>query len=76
MHLACITNQTNIVKAFLEAGKSDVAVKDRNGNTAVHLAVKHGELEMLHFILNHITRSGSLEKTIHVANLQGNSCYF
>ncbi|XP_039535689.1 B-cell lymphoma 3 protein homolog [Pimephales promelas] len=52
LHLAVITHQPILVKAFLDAG-SDPGALDRNGQTALHLCCEHKDVNCLSVILRH-----------------------
>ena len=44
LHLAVLTQQHNLVEALV-AGGADLEMRDRSGNTALHLACRTGDLE-------------------------------
>ncbi|XP_030046614.1 nuclear factor NF-kappa-B p105 subunit [Microcaecilia unicolor] len=61
LHLSVITHQANIVECLLSAG-ADVALLDRHGNSALHLAAKAGDDKVLSTLLSH-------EKASQIINL-------
>ncbi|XP_059485470.1 NF-kappa-B inhibitor cactus-like isoform X2 [Neocloeon triangulifer] len=54
LHLAVLTQQERIVRALLVAGASP-NLRDRNGNTALHLASEQGFSKCVHALLQPIT---------------------
>ncbi|XP_047455020.1 B-cell lymphoma 3 protein homolog [Mugil cephalus] len=77
LHLAVITEQTNMVEALLRAG-ADPAALDRNGQTALHLCCEYGQRDCLSVVLSlsssplclEIRNFGGLSP-LHLAVLQG-----
>ncbi|XP_074538924.1 B-cell lymphoma 3 protein homolog [Halichoeres trimaculatus] len=51
LHLAVITQQTNMVEALLSAG-ADPAALDRNGQTAIHLCCEYNQHDCLSVLLS------------------------
>ncbi|XP_069086309.1 nuclear factor NF-kappa-B p105 subunit isoform X1 [Pleurodeles waltl] len=52
LHLAVLTNQADIVENLVSAG-ADIALLDRHGNSALHLAAKEGKANILEILLKH-----------------------
>uniref|UniRef100_A0A8B9K9A5 Nuclear factor of kappa light polypeptide gene enhancer in B-cells 1 n=1 Tax=Astyanax mexicanus TaxID=7994 RepID=A0A8B9K9A5_ASTMX len=52
LHLAVVTQQKEAAEVLLTA-RADVALTDRNGNTALHLAAQQKEGEMVRLLLHH-----------------------
>ncbi|KAM9456939.1 nuclear factor NF-kappa-B p105 subunit [Clarias gariepinus] len=52
LHLAVLTEQKEAAQALMEAG-SDLALTDRHGNTALHLAAQQKDGEMMRVLLKH-----------------------
>lgn len=52
LHLAVLTNQADIVENLVAAG-ADIAILDRHGNSALHLAAKEGKADILEILLKH-----------------------
>ena len=55
LHLAVLTNQRIIVGGLLQAG-ADVTLRDRNGDTIMHVACRRGDVKMVSTILNQCPR--------------------
>ena len=54
LHLATVTEQTRVVRALMAAG-ADVAARDRDGNTALHIACRNGSLGIVRTLLEPVT---------------------
>lgn len=54
-------NVAEMVKSLVENG-ADLLKKDNNGVTALHLAVRHGELEVVDYIIDTLNKKGPEEK--------------
>ena len=72
LHLAVLTRQPHSVEMLLKA-KADPTVRDRNGNTAAHLACSRGDVASLRVLVNHEIRQekGPLPE-LNVQNYDGN----
>ncbi|KAK6493235.1 nuclear factor NF-kappa-B p105 subunit-like [Huso huso] len=66
LHLAVITQQADAVEALLKAN-ADLSLTDRHGNTALHLAAKQGDSEILSLLLQHQEAA----KLINLPNSEG-----
>ncbi|XP_033869508.3 nuclear factor NF-kappa-B p105 subunit-like [Acipenser ruthenus] len=66
LHLAVITQQADAVEALLKAN-ADLSLTDRYGNTALHLAAKQGDSEILSLLLQHQEAA----KLINLPNSEG-----
>lgn len=64
LHLAVLTHQARIARCLLVAG-ANVDVRDRRGNTALHLACQIGDLECVKALMEPITVAET-----NTANLQ------
>ena len=60
LHLAVITDRSDIVRRLLEAGASPNAA-DRHGQTCFHVAVKSGSVDCLKTLIDHSTRSPDVD---------------
>ncbi|XP_035527522.1 B-cell lymphoma 3 protein homolog [Morone saxatilis] len=77
LHLAVITQQTNMVEVLLKEG-ADPAALDRNGQTAIHLCCEYNQRDCLSVVLSHSSSSTCLEirnyegwSPLHLAVLRG-----
>jgi len=64
LHLAVLTHQARIARCLLVAG-ANVDIRDRRGNTALHLACQIGDLECVKALMEPITVAET-----NTANLQ------
>ena len=51
LHFATIAGHLNVVELLVQNG-ADVNKPDENRNTPSHLAAHHGQLDIVHFLLN------------------------
>lgn len=70
LHLAVITQQTDMVKALLRSG-ADPAALDRNGQTAMHLCCEYDQRECLSVVLSFSLSCTCLE----IRNFEGKLQY-
>ncbi|XP_068180191.1 B-cell lymphoma 3 protein homolog isoform X2 [Antennarius striatus] len=77
LHLAVITQQTNMVEALLRGG-ADPAALDRHGQTAIHLCCEYDQCDCLSVVLSCPSSSTCLEirnyeglSPLHLAVLRG-----
>lgn len=64
LHLAVLTHQARIARCLLVAG-ANVDIRDRRGNTALHLACQIGDLECVKALMEPVTVAET-----NTANLQ------
>lgn len=64
LHLAVLTHQARIARCLVVAG-ANVDIRDRRGNTALHLACQIGDIECVKALLEPITVAET-----NTANLQ------
>jgi ankyrin only family protein len=64
LHLAVLTHQARIARCLLVAG-ANVDIRDRRGNTALHLACQIGDLECVKALTEPVTVAET-----NTANLQ------
>ncbi|XP_067010124.2 NF-kappa-B inhibitor cactus isoform X2 [Anabrus simplex] len=69
LHLAVLTHQPRIVRRLLVAG-ARVDVRDREGNTALHLACEIGDLECVRSLMEPITVAEAQTASLQYSSYQ------
>jgi hypothetical protein len=64
LHLAVLTHQARIARCLVVAG-ANVDVRDRRGNTALHLACQIGDLECVKALMEPITVAETNTANLH-----------
>lgn len=84
LHLAVLTRQVKVVRALMAAG-ADISVRDKDGNTALHIACRDGLFDIAGNLLepiryNEVINNGykapyqKIPQDLAVANYEGLSC--
>jgi ankyrin repeat protein len=53
LHLALLSERSDIVALLLRYPHTDVNISNKNGETALHLAVRNGSIELVQLLINH-----------------------
>lgn len=76
LHLACIFNQIDVVKELLKCGNCDLDIKDSNGNTPLHDAVRFNNEKIVEILLvngaNVNIKSNNGELPLNIAKAKKN----